>query len=430
MKGRDNLIDYLKKTALLERPLYGGRIEDFDIAVVIPAYAEEEHLFQTLNSLGENPRDELKKTLVLCVINHEERACPSVRENNARTIERIRDMIKGPSEINLGYIDASSPGLEIPDKEKGVGTARKIGMDRAVRLLFPLVGERGVIACLDADTTVKPNYLSALREGFKDVYWGACVIDYEHPLPPDEHLAKGICNYEIFLRYYVLGLTIANSPYAYPVMGSAMAVTVGTYLKTRGMNRRAAGEDFYFLNKIAKITPIKRLRTTQVFPAARVSTRVPFGTGKSLEKTRHFNELFEKVYHPESFFILALWLKAVEEAFFCQKGDVDNLMEMAREIHPFLAEFLQERKFPTSWARIYGQTRQPYQLIRRFHEWFDAFETLKFIRALHRQVYPMVEITCALRTLLTDYPSWCPSFTDEISALDTRQKILNFLRTL
>ena len=37
--------------------------------------------------------------------------------------------------MKIGYINASSKGYEIPRNVGGVGMARKIGMDKALRLL-------------------------------------------------------------------------------------------------------------------------------------------------------------------------------------------------------------------------------------------------------------------------------------------------------
>jgi hypothetical protein len=38
--------------------------------------------------------------------------------------------------------------------------------------------------------------------------------------------------------------------YAYHTVGSAMAVKAYQYVKVGGMNRRQAGEDFYFIQKL------------------------------------------------------------------------------------------------------------------------------------------------------------------------------------
>jgi len=69
-----------------------------------------------------------------------------------------------------------------------------------------------------------------------------------------------------------------------------MICTVDSYIAVRGMNRREAGEDFYFLNKLAKLGDIGQIHATTVYPSARPSRRVPSvrvngstGSGKTAE---------------------------------------------------------------------------------------------------------------------------------------------------
>ena len=70
------------------------------------------------------------------------------------------------TKLRLGYIDASSKGFEIPEREGGVGMARKIGMDKALRLLNKNFSEKKLIVSLDADTLVQTNYLDAIKNYF------------------------------------------------------------------------------------------------------------------------------------------------------------------------------------------------------------------------------------------------------------------------
>lgn len=146
------------------------------------------------------------------------------------------------------------------------------------------------------------------------------------------------------------------------------------------------------MNKIAKVCSVKRIRSTQVFPAARVSNRVPFGTGASMRKSVGKGETTWRVYHPEVFIILSRWLNGVKRIIFHGGGTTEEIVTEAEAIHPVLFNFLTERKFPRAWERICFHAQDPRLKIRRFHEWFDAFQTLKFIREMHRAVYPMVRI--------------------------------------
>ena len=61
-----------------------------------------------------------------------------------------------------------------------------------------------------------------------------------------------------------------------------MAVRAHAYARQGGMNRRQAGEDFYFMQKLVDGEQVENIAEATVFPSARLSHRVPFGTGKAL----------------------------------------------------------------------------------------------------------------------------------------------------
>ncbi len=134
------------------------------------------------------------------------------------------------------------------------------------------------------------------------------MVDYEHQMPADRVRQAAICRYEIFLRYWVLGLQFAQSPYAFHSIGSTIVTTDEGYLAVRGMNRREAGEDFYFLNKLAKAGPLRRIRETRVYPSGRLSARVPFGTGAAVAKMVSGSSGDFLLYDPRVFVVLRAWL--------------------------------------------------------------------------------------------------------------------------
>ena len=94
----------------------------------------------------------------------------------------------------------------------------------------------------------------------------------------------GIQLYEDYLHYYKKALDYAGFPDSIYTIGSAFAVRADAYVKQGGMNRRQAGEDFYFLNKLTKLGKITEINDAYVYPSARVSDRVPFGTGAAMNK--------------------------------------------------------------------------------------------------------------------------------------------------
>ncbi|MFO7569190.1 MAG: hypothetical protein R6W75_05285 [Smithellaceae bacterium] len=412
--------------------------------VVIPAYAENEMLFGTLVSLARNPASQLEKTLIICVVNNKQDAGSVVRENNFQTIQRLDALIENKSAyacvsgsgqekimqeiaaspLKLGYVDASSHGCEIPRNEGGVGMARKIGMDAALSLLRETMDEPGLILSLDADTRVEPNYLEAISQYFTN-NTHAAVVAYAHDLPEEPEMREAICCYEIFLRYWVLGLRYARSPYAYHAVASTIVTTARAYLDVRGMNRRAAGEDFYFLNKLAKLGQIGHVNTTKIYPSARISDRVPFGTGAAMERTLSGQRMRHLLYDPRVFDILAKWLLLMKDS--CRE-DPRNILEKADNIHPRLSAFLMQRRFTDVWTKIGKNVKSTNHLHRQFHIWFDGFETLKLVNDLTRNIYPGIDMYDALSTLLKQMSKTHPD--DLFCSRDSAAGILRYLRAM
>ena len=78
-------------------------------------------------------------------------------------------------------------------------------------------------------------------------------IAYAHRLEEADmtvQAREAIMKYELYLRYYRLALEYTGHPHAYHCIGSAFAVRTLDYVAQGGMNKRQAGEDFYFLQKL------------------------------------------------------------------------------------------------------------------------------------------------------------------------------------
>jgi len=420
-----------------------------DLAVVIPALAEKASLFKTLASLAAHSPAELATTLVIAVINNHPYPLAQARQiqNNQETLrilEKLAQEAKGlegsfprllqedcrriiGSGLRVALIDASSPGREIPERDGGVGTARKAGMDAALEVLS-LTGGDGVISCLDADTPVQDNYLTALRNHFRFRRDSGAVVEYAHRIPKNPKMAEAICCYEIFLRYYVSGLAYAGSPYAFPTIGSTMACTAKAYRTVRGMNRRPAAEDFHFLNKLAKIGTISLIRDTTVFPSGRSSRRVPFGTGCRIR--RHLRGEVEayRLYDPVCFRILQEWLVLMASE---SGAETPTLLGEAAHIHPELARYLLNAGFAQAWPLIRKNAADSRQRFRQFHIWFDGLKTMKLIRHLSGASHPPLPMFTALKGLsaLMDRPCPLPMPEEGAPPLAVLRRILERMRS-
>lgn len=223
--------------------------------IVIPCLAESASLPRTLASLVADSSLTAAGLAVVVVVNNRLDAAPGEREDNQLTLNYLRSS-RGRFPFPLGIVDAASPGFELPLKDGGVGLARKLGHD----LLLPSLdySRDPVIISLDADTLVKPGYAGAIMTHFRTTAGGGAVIPFEHLPAEGERENRAIERYELFLRCYVAGLAFAGSPYGFHTVGSAMACRASAYLKCGGMNRRRAGEDFYFLQSLAKTSEIGR----------------------------------------------------------------------------------------------------------------------------------------------------------------------------
>ncbi|MRR54754.1 MAG: glycosyltransferase [Deltaproteobacteria bacterium] len=356
-----------------------GRFQGtFAGAVVIPALAESKNLLATLRSLAQNPPELVSRFLVLVVINNREDTPQTDKDDNRSTLELLAG--DGPSltRLRLAWVDAASPGKELPAKKGGVGLARKIGFDLALPLL-DFKGPAPLLVALDADTLVQPDYLSALTGHFRSTAAGGAVLAFHHQEGATPQERQAIRRYELFLRVYVLGLSRAGSPYAFHTIGSAMACTAAAYAGMGGMNTRLAAEDFYFLQHLKKTFGIESVTGTHVLPSARASHRVPFGTGRSISRLLAGEESAVLFYQHECFAILGTWLELVATHFDASGQDIAH---QAERISPELKKYLDQAGFVEAWEKLRKNSRDQAALLCAFHSWFDGLRTLKLIHHL------------------------------------------------
>lgn len=386
---------YLKKRAVHSAwPLQAPPTADLRSVVVIPVLAESDRLFNTLGDLAANGRDALAQSLILCVVNNRapEMAAEGDCEDNQQTLARLPQFAAEHPHMALGWIDAASPGHTLGPKE-GVGLARKIGLDWGLQVLQEQGHEQAPLVCLDADTRVNPDYLAGIHRFFAEPHRWAAVVDYAHPVAANDDETRAILAYEFFLRYQELALHYAGSPYHYPAIGSTMMCTGAAYVAAGGMNRRQAGEDFYFLQQLAKTGHVDRIWDTAVYPASRPSHRVPFGTGRKVGAYEHDPDDAFLIYHPATYDVIRDWLAMAQSRL---NEDGATLLEAAAAINRELGVFLDEQRFTTAWDRMQQQATTTARRLRNFHEWFDAFRTLKLTHHLRDNGYPRQDLFSAL----------------------------------
>jgi hypothetical protein len=268
---------------------------------------------------------------------------------------------------------------------QGVGLARKIACDVALALVADGRVLGPWIRCTDADVEVPDDYFLSLPNGLAGEGVSAAIYPFVHVPEGDALQKEAMRLYEAYLYYYVAGLKRAGSPYAYHTIGSLIAINATSYAVVRGFPKRQAGEDFYLLNKLAKVGRVVQAEGTPVEIRGRVSHRVPFGTGAAVQTIRAQLAAGSdyQVYHPKVFDALGVWLQALQD--FSNDPSLDSLRKTIHTASDDWGEqLLLALEGQGAFSAVLKASEQVSgkQLFRRLMEWFDAFRTMKLIHAL------------------------------------------------
>jgi len=426
-----NIQKYLTKYGISDYTINPVPEKKYEFIIVLPAIKECENIPVLLQSLNSQQSQHSDKVLLLIVLNNTKSAGEDIKSDNLQSKNYLDQAIlerKYPN-LNISYIDVFSSGREMPDKEGGVGLARKIGMDAALTFLDYSEQKKQIIGCLDADCTVMSNYFDAVYDYYKQYNTSAGYVNYFHPMPEDNESKKAIICYEIFLRFYVFGLTVAESPYAFHTIGSTMNCSAEAYVKIGGMNKRKAAEDFYFMEKLSKIAKIERINDTTIFPSGRGSFRVPFGTGQRVNRYLAGTHEEYYIYNINSFYLLKEW---VELFHTMEAPPADYYLSKAEKIDNNLSQFLLDNNFVTDWERILKNSKNGKQILLQKRLWFDGFRTLKLIHYLRDNGYPNLPMFPHLAENLEKVGVALPREYngEELPDLDTQEKFLNLLRSV
>ena len=380
---------YLNKYSYCDYQIEAQVNAEIKAIVVIPCF-NEPNLVGSLQSLYACDIDYCVEIIV--VINCSEDCSNEIKKQNIETFKEGQEWCKNQNSnlISCHFILENS----LPRKHAGVGLARKIGMDEAVAR-FHSVNNDGIIVMFDADSHCDKNYLSELIRHFEiNPKTPGCSIQFEHPISGVEFsptIYSGIIKYELFLRYYIEGLRLANLPYAFHTVGSSMAVRSSAYQKQGGMNKRKAGEDFYFIQKIIELGNFTELTTTRVIPSPRTSDRVPFGTGKAINDWLLQESQNYMTYSPQTFYDLHEFTKNIDSLF--------SSKDWAKFCSPCLKEYLIQNKFSEALLEIRKNSSNKTGFVKRFYTWFSAFRVLKFVHFARDNYYPQVKIEKAVQIL-------------------------------
>ena len=348
-----------------------------DIILVIPCFNEQE-LIHTLQSIKSSKRPK-GKLLVAVIINSGLDVNRNVLIQNRLTFTEVERFAVFNNEANLIYFPLLCEDL--PFKHAGVGLARKIGMDLSVDHFYSN-SKKGIIISLDADCEISESFFVSIENEFgKNEKLNCTIQNFHHRVEDDnKDIENAIRQYEMYLRYFSNMLKYIGFPYYYHTIGSAFAVSADAYVKVGGMGRQQGGEDFYFLQKIFQLGQIKELQETYVYPMARFSDRVPFGTGPALQKILDEPDRKIKVYSKQSFFHLKSLFDIKDSLF---KKNENEIMLALSELHPALQNFLTEVYFIDSLKDCNNNCSNLSSYRKRFFHHFNSFKIIKYLNYVH-----------------------------------------------
>ena len=329
------------------------------IFIALPALNELDYLPAFIDCLKNQSYKEFK--LLVCINQPDDwwdkEDKLDVCLNNRKSINFLNSL----ENLNIEIIDRSSKGKGWKGKKFGVGWARKTIMGQ----ISSIAGDSDIIVSLDADTTFGTDYLRSIVQNFAKHHRAVAIsVPYYHQLSGDEEKDRAILRYEIYMRYFAINLWRIGSPYSFTAIGSAVALPVKSYKTIGGITPHKSGEDFYFLQKLRKYGKVITWNSEKVYPAARYSDRVGFGTGPAMLKGKDGDwsgypvypfEYFDEVKFTYDLFS-DLFLKDVVtplDEFIQQKFGNQNIWQPLRENFKTKENFIQACHHKLDGFRIF-----------------------------------------------------------------------------
>ena len=395
IKSRQFADKYLLKKGLSKYLLEYYSSLLFDVVVVIPC-KNEQSLFVTLESILQAYTK--ANILVISVINHSVNDNSEIKLQNEKTISQSTEFKSTKSNIEFMFVEA----FNIPKKLAGVGYARKIGLDNAVNIFNKQNNSEGIIASLDADSTIKENYFEEILSYYKNnPKTEATSIYFEHCTDANkfsQNNIDAITWYELYLRYYLQALRFIGYKNFYHTVGSSFALKAWAYVKYGGMNQKQAGEDFYFLQMIIPNKKFDEINTTAIFPSPRESNRVPFGTGPAVVDYISNNKNNIETYTLQSFIDLGELFK-VDNQFF-RITNYEYLL-LINKLPISVKGFLISNNFFEVLTGLNKNSTNKKTFLNAFYTWFSAFRILKFLNFSHEEFYSRTSVLDSAITLLS-----------------------------
>lgn len=353
--------------------------------VVIPSFNEEspEKILESICKCFKPA----KSVEILFVFNSPINAEKSILDRNKEGIDKIEKYYsKVPEWMKINSLHYQN----LPKKHAGAGLARKLGMDAAIQRFSQNNISDGYILCLDADCKVSKDYIRSAEAAFENKNANLLTFGFSHlvdlDIPKENIIAAGL--YELHLRYYKMALKSTGFPYSVHTIGSCFGVDAKTYCRHGGMNKRQAGEDFYFIQKVLPNSTHVEINKAMVYPSARISNRVVFGTGSEITAILK-NGLSYKTYCLKSFIILKELFESLPHLFESSENSVN---EIINSFNTELSEFLNSTGFQSELMEIKRNISSYESFKKRFFGVFDAFRVVKYLNFVHANFFSKLSV--------------------------------------
>ncbi len=338
-----------------------------NLYIAIPLLNELENLDSLFRSLKAQSFNNF--TLLLCVNQPDnwwdDDKKTNICINNAKSIAYINEKAKEVS-FPIILIDKSSKGQGWQGKKLGVGWARKTLMDH----ISEIANDNDIIISLDADTSYRAQYFYNIIKFFEDnKNYDLVSVPYFHPLNTDKQASRAILRYEIYMRVYFLNLIRIKSPFAFSALGSAIAFRHKAIKKIGGFTPKKSGEDFYFIQKMIKYKPISNWVNDTVYPAARFSDRVAFGTGPAMIKGNSGDWSSYPIYPSQLFDKI--------------KGFYDLIPQLySKEVETPIDSFWENIEVKNEiFQKLRNNNKDLKHFTKAVHDYFDGLRILQFLKS-------------------------------------------------
>lgn len=382
------------------------------IYVALPVMNEMERLPMLLRSVQLQTEQNFR--LIVCVNQ------PESWWNDATRIDICKQnlltiaYLKALDDSRIVIIDRSSPGNGWPEKSQGIGVARKLMMDYIAKV----ADVDDIMISMDADTVFNTGYFGSVAENLRiNPAASAISVPYYHRLTQQKQLDRAMLRYEIYMRAFAINMWRIRSPYCFTALGSAIALPVWAYKSVGGMTPKRSGEDFYFLQKIVKTGRLLHWNAEVVYPAARLSDRVFFGTGPALIKGIGGDWSSYPVYHPVLFDQVAETYKNFNLLY---SKDVETPMDA----------FLLRKFNQLPWPALRANFKTREHFIRACHEKIDGLRILQFLKESQPPDESLSEAALAevLKLCKNQHPGLLPDVTPAFSFTHSSIAELNQVR--